>query len=94
MADKAELTDSQKLIIQHTLGARPEMDKKNYGYRNYYCVSVGSDRHRAVEALEALGMMSAGHHINERRDRYYRATVAGCEAIGLTPKQIKRAFEE
>lgn len=76
------------------LGAGTDKKKKSHGYRNYFCATIGGEYEKDMEEMLALGLVSKGHTINQGRDRYYHATLAGCQAIGLHKAAIKRAFEK
>lgn len=91
-AKVSTLTDTQRKLLQHTLGARPDQNKKNYGYRNGYLASVGSTPHQEFKKMVDLGFAVAGE--SEDGMQYFHATVEGCKAIGLGKAAIKRAFEE
>ena len=74
------------------LGAGAEKKKKQRGYRNHFCANIGSDHYKDMQAMEKLGLVKAGHIINEGRDQYFYATVAGCRAIDLHKAAITRAL--
>ena len=88
----SELTDKQRKLLQHTLGASPHQNKRNYGYRNHFLASAGSSDFAEFVAMESAGLAESGPLTNGRQ--YFRATVEGCKAIGLGKAAIKRAFEE
>ena len=74
--------------LRHMLGARSTDKKRDWCYRNYYCANVGDE---SMERLAQQGLVIKGA---EGRDQvYWHATEAGCKAIGLTDKQIKKAFK-
>ncbi len=81
-------------LLRHTLGARPEQRKADHGYRNKFCASVGSSHWLHFVAMVDAGLATAGGMINDGKQQFFSATVAGCEAIGLSPSAIKRAFED
>lgn len=87
-----QLTDTQRKLLQHTLGARPDQNKRNYGYRNHFLASAGSKDFAEFIAMESAGLVESGPMTNGHQ--YFRATVEGCKAIGLGKAAIKRAFEE
>ena len=86
------LTDVQRKLLQHTLGASPHQNKRNHGYRNHFLASVGSDDHAEFVVMTAIGLAESGQERNGQQ--YFRATVEGCKAIGLNKAAIKRAFEK
>ena len=81
--------DVQKL--RHMLGATDQYKPRDYGFRNYYATSGGTAM-EAMERLVAAGLAEKGHASTHMT--YYHATVKGCELIGFTKAQIKRAFED
>jgi hypothetical protein len=74
MAAPEMIDPAQLHILRHSLG----IDDAGHGtqYRNYYCAAVEND---PCAALVVLGLMSAGHFINEgaSRCRYYHVTDEG-----------------
>lgn len=81
----------QAEILTHMLGAGDHIPRGRRGYRNYYCTSVGDE---TLCEMEKAGLVVAGRTINDGRDQYFYATLAGCKAIGLSKAAIKRAFED
>lgn len=73
-------------ILRHMLGVASNVPKKDIGYRNYFNSCPGHSDLPALERLEANGLVRRG------RPDYWHATEAGCKAVGLTDKQIKKAF--
>jgi hypothetical protein len=73
-------------ILRHMLGVASNVPKKDIGYRNYFNSCAGHSDLPALERLEANGLVRRGG------PNYWHATEAGCKAIGLTDKQIKKAF--
>lgn len=73
-------------ILRHMLGVASNVPKKDIGYRNYFNSCPGHGDLPSLERLEANGLVRRG------RPDYWHATEAGCKAIGLTDKQIKKAF--
>lgn len=81
-------------ILTHMLGAGPDVAKKRHGYRNRFCAEVAGGDHATLSEMAAAGLVKAGRLINDGRDQYFHATIAGCEAIGLDRAAIKRAMED
>lgn len=81
-------------ILTHMLGAGSHIKKSNHGYRNRYCAEFGATDYTTLVEMESLGLVVAGPTINQGRDRYFAATLAGCQAIGLSKAAIKRAMED
>lgn len=74
--------------LRHMLGARSTDSKRDWGYRNYYCANVGDE---SMARLAEQGLVIRGNASPEQA--YWHATEAGCKAIGLTDRQIKKAFK-
>jgi hypothetical protein len=81
-------------ILQHTLGARPEQDKKNHGYRNKYAVTKGTAQYATLRELVTCGYMQEHETIEEQSMAFFFATEKGCRLAGLNEAAIKRALEE
>lgn len=81
-------------LIRHTLGAVSGNPRNTWGYRNRFCCGAG-DR-PAMDRLAAAGLMRPVGTPNELSggDQFFVATEAGCDFIGLTPSQKKRAFSD
>lgn len=77
--------------LRHMLGASEGYSRRDYGFRNYYATSGGAAM-EAMERLVAAGLATKGQ--SSEHMHYYHATVKGCEFIGFTKAQIKRAFDE
>lgn len=93
-ATKIELPAEWVRLLTHTLGAGPHVRKSRHGYRNGFCATIGTPAHDAWEEMVSHGLAERGGTINSGKNRYYRATVAGCKAIGLGKAAIKRAMED
>lgn len=81
--------------LTHMLGAGSHIPKKQHGYRNHFCAVLSirnKDYESMIEMIEA-GLVFAGVTINFNECQYFHATVAGCQAIGLSKAAIKRAME-
>lgn len=76
--------------LRHMLGA----DSKSPGYRNHFCAEIGYTDHKSMMEMVTAGLVTTGQIINDGRDQYFHATLAGCKAIGLSNKATKRAFED
>ncbi len=81
-------------LLRHTLGVREGVRKSDYGYRNRFCVSVGSADDLVFQEMVVAGLAEEGDAINNGKARYYRATLEGCKVVGLSKAAIKRAFED
>lgn len=74
--------------LRHMLGVGEHIHKRDWGYRNYYNAEEGHDGMPSLLRLEGNGLIVRGHH------GYWHATESGCKAIGLTAKQINKAFSK
>jgi hypothetical protein len=75
------VTENQRATLEHALGLDyPWKIRDGVTWRNHYCAS---DRDEDCEALVAAGLMERGHTINGGRDRYYFATRAGMDLVGI-----------
>lgn len=93
----AMTTDKTKVwhdLLRHMLGAGSHYKKQQHGFRNRFCAGIGGPDYEEMLAMEDAGLVEAGVKINGGRDQFFSATVAGCEAIGLSKAAIKRAFEK
>lgn len=77
--------------LRHMLGATDQYKPRDYGFRNYFASSGGASM-ESMERLVTAGLATKGG--GSPNMTYYHATVAGCEFIGFTKAQIKRAFED
>ena len=92
MADQlgtVTMDDVKKL--RHMLGATSQYKPRDYGFRNYYATSGGAAM-EAPDRLVAAGLATKGD--SSTHMHYYHATEKGCELIGFTKAQTKRAFED
>ncbi|MEW6022816.1 MAG: hypothetical protein AB1807_11820 [Pseudomonadota bacterium] len=93
MPDLITITPDDIRKLRHMLGASEQHKKRDYGFRNYYATS-GGEAMEAMERLVAAGLAKKGQTSETGKMHYYHATVKGCEFIGFTKAQIKRAFDE
>lgn len=77
------LQDLEKL--RHMLGVDAHRPRRQWAYRNYFN-AAGSDV-ASMERLVALGFAQ------QYRPDYWRATEAGCKAVGLTEKETRKALK-
>jgi hypothetical protein len=85
-----ELTEKQLQQLKHTVGAAPEISRKNWGYRNHYCVRAGSEQEAEMMELVKLDLMEKGQEAST--NTYFHCTEMGCKAAGLSRKQILKVF--
>lgn len=86
-----ELSDKQKEILQHCLGADSRYKKKEWGFRNFYMASKAHVNFRELKKMTKLGMLT--HHFVIGMGDIYSATELGCRLLGFTKVQITRAFK-
>ena len=81
------ITDKQKHLLQHMLGATENVKKKNWGYRNYFCAEPFTDDFDELVKLQHLGFV---WHVNTliHGDIFY-ATRKGAIEIGFKKYQLK-----
>lgn len=89
-----EATEAQKKILRHMLGAGRDVARRNWGYRNRYCASVGTQPEADLTEMVKIGLVARGDLMNDDKQVMFYATVAGCCAIGLSDAAIKRAMED
>ncbi len=70
--------------LRHMLGISSHRARKHWCYRNYF--NAGDCDKPSMERLVVLGLAE------QFRPDYWRATEAGCKAVGLTEKETKRAL--
>lgn len=73
--------------LRHMLGVGSHIKRANWGFRNRFITSDGHDDLPSMERMLKQGLVAKGG------EHYWFATEAGMRAIGLTPRQIKRAME-
>jgi hypothetical protein len=85
-----KLTEKQLQQLKHMVGAAPEISRKNWGYRNHYCVRTGSEHEAEMMELVKLDLVEKGNEA--LTNTYFHATELGCKAAGLSRKQILKIF--
>lgn len=88
------ITLEQVELLTHMLGAGFHIRKRQHGYRNHFCAAIGGAHYVAMIEMEAAGLVTAGHKINDGGDQYFHATREGCRVAGLGKAATKRAMEE
>lgn len=83
------ITEIQKELLQHMLGAGSHYLKKQWGFRNHYCASDNPEckNRLALEALEAEGFVKSGERLGHKT---FWATQKGALAIGFKPYQLRK----
>lgn len=82
------MTAKQQLIedmdnLRHMLGVCSTKPRKQWCWRNYYNANDGD---------ESMARLVASGLAEQYRPNYFRATEAGCQAIGLSAKEIHKAL--
>jgi hypothetical protein len=81
------VTDKQKQILQHMLGADERYLKKEWGFRNHYTASEGHENYNELLEMEKLGLVKSGKRIDQT---VFWATKQGALEIGFKPAQLRR----
>ena len=82
------ITEKQRELLQHMLGADERYKKKQWGFRNYFC--CGNDKHGDYEELkkmELVGLVVRGVWLEQI---FFSATLKGAIAIGFKKYQLKK----
>jgi tRNA A37 N6-isopentenylltransferase MiaA len=69
------------------LGADSRYKKKQWGFRNHFCASVGTADDIELKEMEKLGLVK--HRQYDKNQVYYFATKKGAVQIGFKPYQLK-----
>lgn len=78
--------------LRHMLGAEEGWHpKRHWGYRNFWCASIGGKDYADLMEMAGKGLVIKGH--SGEKTVYFHATEAGCKLIGLTQAQIARAMD-
>ena len=81
------ITEKQKELLQHTLGADGRYMKKQWGFRNHFCSTEGNKDHDELLEMEKLGLVTIGafgfHCIT------FFATKQGAIEIGFKKYQLR-----
>jgi len=91
VAKMNEVTDDDIKKLRHMLGANPEIKKPSqFGSRNYYLTANEGQGMEAMRRLETAGLVWEGACLEN--ETYFHANEAGCNKIGFTRTQIRRAI--
>lgn len=77
-------------ILRHMLGIGEHIPKRDWCYRNYFNAEEGHSDMPSLLRLKANGLIIR----SACNPDYWHATESGCKAIGLTAKQINKAFSK
>lgn len=84
------LNSESESILRHMLGARQDIKKTNWGYRNYIAVDSKSSDKIILDQMVMKGLAVRG--ITGKHLTFYHATEAGMDAIKLTEAQKRRSL--
>lgn len=89
------MTTTQQIIddmdnLRHMLGATEQHKPKSWGFRNHFDArGAGNNNLASMKRLQALGLVA----VHPAAPGLFRATGAGCRALGFNAAQTKRALE-
>ena len=87
-----EITENQKQLLQHMLGADSRYLKKQWGFRNNFLAEKESDDYKELIKMESLGLVRCGTGWRDS-DAYFAATIEGAKAIGFKKYQLSKLKE-
>ena len=76
-----------KQLLQHMLGADERYKKKDWGFRNHFCSTLGNKDDANLVEMVKLGYVLLNYPSSNYR--YFHATKAGAIAIGFKPYQLR-----
>lgn len=82
------VTEKQKILLQHMLGADSRYRKKQWGFRNHFCASEGHADFPELQEMEKLELVKSRIH---GESIYFYATKKGALEIGFKPYQLRNA---
>ena len=85
-----KVSESDLELVRHTVGAKPHIPKRQWGFRNHFCSGTSGKDYEGMLRLEKAGFMVRQERSEEWGGIYFYATVEGCKAIGLKAYQIKK----
>lgn len=89
-----ELTKSQENKLRHMLGAEPgRYPKRRWGFRNHYaCETINEKCMSELRSMVDAGLLTQGR--SSGKLTFFRATEAGCRAVGMKGAQIRNALSD
>lgn len=78
------VTYEELTIMRHTVGIQVGRKRTD---RNYFCSTTGDPK---MMRLVGLGLMTAGHKINDGRDQYFFVSDDGLALLGLSLRAEKK----
>lgn len=82
------LTQEQETLLRHTLGANAKYLKKDWGFRNHFCSTPGTEDHKELVEMEKLGLVKSCSRFDGVN---FWATREGAKAVGFKPYQLRNA---
>ena len=83
------ITEKQKQILQHMLGADSRYLKKDWGFRNRFCAAENKDDQDRLE-LEKMQLDGLVKSCDRIGSKTFWATKKGAESIGFKAYQIRK----
>ena len=82
------ITEKQKNILRHMLGADSRYLKKQWGFRNHYCAGDNKEcpNRLALDEMEINGLVKSGERMGNKT---YWATREGAIAVGFKQYQLQ-----
>lgn len=83
------ISENQKRLLQHMLGADSRYMKKQWGFRNHFCASDNPEckSRLDLEALEKKGFVKSGERLGYKT---FWATKEGAISIGFKLYQLRK----
>ena len=82
-------SEAQLDLLRHMVGAVSNVKKRDWGFRNHFNSTPGSDDDKALAELAELMLVVPGA---QGASNYWHCTVEGCKAAGLNDRQTRRAI--
>lgn len=83
-----KMTQKQRELLQHTLGADSRYSKKQWGFRNRFCADHDHSDYKDLMLLVYAGLMVKAKRLGQN---FFFATKQGAIAIGFKPYQLRKA---
>jgi hypothetical protein len=87
-----KVSDVGRSILTHMVGAQSHIDKRDWGYRNFFASEPGSDDFKMLLELEKQCLVIHQIPAPGQSVVYFHCTEAGCKAAGLDEEQTNRAM--
>jgi hypothetical protein len=90
MSEEPELTKEERDVMTHATAADAKKSKR--GFRNHFCVTIGSDHDTLWQGLVKKGVASVGCKINDSTSQYFHVSEQGCKLLELEGQALQRAM--